>query len=206
MKKYSIILFSFVCIIGISCTSNSNEESLLIHKNYGWETQDDGGFVTADYKNFKSFKEFVNHIQTIVCEENIPRITLKNKQNIQHISLSNPCHLKYSCVLVKRKNIITLRNDIVEKQGRFYPLDSLELIMKRDLDNYGKRPLYADDPKKILFKIIYDTDEFLRFPETLKILVEVYEKTTQKTDIKIWLETPIPVPPPPPPPPKTNKH
>ena len=198
MKKYNIILFSIVCVIVISCTNNFNEERIVTHKNYGWEIQNDSLIVDVDYKEFKSFEGLVNHIENVVCEDHIPRITLKNKEYIQHINISNPCYLKYICVLVKSKNIITIYNDTVEKQGCFYPLDSLELVIKRDLNNYGKAPSYADHPDKLLFKITYDTDEFLKFPETLKTLVDVYEKTAQKTTIKIWVAAPIPVPPPPP--------
>ena len=206
MKKYSIILFSIVCVIVISCTNNFNEESILIHKSYGWKIQDTSLITDLDYKNFKKFKGFVKRIETIVCEDSIPRITLKHKDYIQYIRISNPCYFKYACVLLKSKNIITIHNNIIDKKGELYPMDSLEFIIKRDLNNYGKIPSYADHPDKLLFRITYDTDKFEQFPEILETLVNTYDKITQKQDIKIWIEEHTYVLPPPPPPIKTSKH
>lgn len=204
--KYTISLFSIIAILIAGCTGLTVEDSSVTYKNYGYETQDNSVFVNVDYTGFKTFKSFVNHIETSVCEGQIPKIRVKNKEYVTDVSISNPCFSKYGCILLKNKNIITLHNDLVERRGRFYSLDSLEFIIKRDVENYGRNPLYADHPNKVFFKITYDTANFEKFPETLKTLVDTYEKITQRADIKIWLATPIPVPPPPPPLPSTPSY
>ncbi|MBL4887462.1 MAG: hypothetical protein JKZ03_03225, partial [Flavobacteriaceae bacterium] len=82
----------------------------------------------------------------------------------------------------------------------FYPLDSLESILRRDIANNGKNPRLSDNPGKLLIYISYDKNGIEKLPNTLNKLTQAYEKITNKTDIKIWLNERFDFPPPPPPP------
>ena len=72
--------------------------------------------------------------------------------------------------------------------------------MRRDLENFGKNPELADNPRKLLFYVSYDSLQPDKLNRMLDGLTDVYLKITDSTNINIWLNERIELIPPPPPP------
>jgi hypothetical protein len=126
---------------------------------------------------------------------------LKTDKELKTIYFRNPCWEDFGCILIRQKNVIEIHNDTINKSDeKFYSLDSLESVIKRDFENNGKNPKLSDNPEKLLFYVSYNNLESKKLLKTLNKLTEVYERVTNRTDIKIWLNEKIYFIPPPPPP------
>src|SRR5690606_36207640 len=146
-------------------------------------------------------RELLNRTEDIVCNDSLPKITIKTDQKIKTIYFHNPCSENYGCILIKQKNVIEIHNDTIFKSWELsYPLDSLENVLLRDIENYGKNPELADNPRKLLIYLSYDSLQPDKLYRTLDVLTDVYSEITDSTNINIWLnERNNFIPPPPPP-------
>lgn len=194
--KIAIITLTFLALIG--CQSNAKKEKKLPEEQYGiWKLETDSIAVELKLKKYQNWKELIERTEKIVCNDSLPKLTLKNENLIKTVYFRNPCWKNFGCILIKEKNVIEIHNDSVIKSNKFYILDSLENILKRDIENNGKNPSLCDNPKKLLIKITYD-DKFGNLLKTLDKLTSTYNKVTTKTNINIWLNNKIEFIPPPP--------
>jgi len=201
MKTNIKILFLILLILSIiGCQNSEKKEQQLIKKDFGkWEKDSDSLGVELVYNRFKNWKDLLKRTERIACNDSIPKITLKSDNVIKTIYLHNPCWEKFACILIRHKNTIEIHNDTITKNYKvFYPLDSLENVLKRDIENNGKNPTLSDNPKKLLIYISYDKNGFENLPKTLDKLTQVYERITNKTNINIWLNEKFDFPEPPP--------
>ncbi|MGB5820692.1 MAG: hypothetical protein WBG90_14500 [Saonia sp.] len=178
------------------------KKELLTLVDYGrWNAQNDSLSVELKLREFKDFRELLNRTEDIVCNDSLPKVTIRTDQKIKTIYFHNPCWENYGCILIKQKNVIEIHNDTIFKSWELsYPLDSLENVLRRDIENYGKNPEFADNPKKLLICVSYDSLQPYRLYRTLDGLTNVYSKITDSTNINIWLNERIDFIPPPPPP------
>jgi hypothetical protein len=198
--KISFLILLILTIIG--CKNSEKKEKQLVQIDFGkWDKESDSLGVELVYNRFANWKDLLKRTERIACNDSIPKITLKSDNEIKTIYFHNPCWENFACILIKQKNTIEIHNDTINKNyENFYPLDSLESVLKRDIENNGKNPKLSDNPEKLLIYVSYDKNGFENLPKTLDKLTQAYERVTNKTDINIWLNEKFDIPPPPPPP------
>lgn len=183
--KISILILTILILV--SCNNNTKKEKLISEKRFGfWKSKNDSVSVELELSKYKNWKDIVKHIEKIVCNDSFPKLTLKNSQLIKTVYFRNPCWKNFGCLYIRKKNVIEICNDSVIKLNKSYSLDSLENILKRNIENKGKNPSLCENPKKLLINISYD-NKFDNLPKTLDRLTDAYNKITNKTDITIWL-------------------
>lgn len=198
--KISFLILLILTIIG--CQNSEKKERQLVQKDFGkWNKESDGLGVELALNRFDNWKDLIKRTEKIACNDSIPKITLKSDNEIKTIYFQNPCWENFASILIKQKNTIEIHNDTINKNyENFYPLDSLESVLKRDIENNGKNPKLSDSPEKLLIYVSYDKNGLENLPKTLDKLTQAYERITNKTDINIWLNEKFDIPPPPPPP------
>lgn len=201
MKTIIKISFLIIAISLLIRCQNSERSKPKLSVEYGKEkNQNDSLGVELRLNSFKNFRELVSRTNKIVCNDSLPKITLTSEKKLKTIYFQNPCWENYGCILIKQKNTIEIHNDTISKAWEtYYSIDSLENVLRRDIENYGKNPMLADNPKKLLIYLSYDFKGLERLPKTLDLIIESYSKITNSTDINIWLQEKHEIPPPPPP-------
>ncbi len=182
------------------CQNSSKPTAQIIKKDFGLlAKENDSISIELILDQFKDYDELIYRAEDIVCNDSLPKITLKNKNKTKRIYFRNPCWEELGCLLIKQKNVIEIHNDTIKKSyERYFTLDSLPSVLKRDLENNGKDPSLCENPEKLLIYISYDKDGTKKLINTLNRLINAYEKVTDRTDLKIWLHKRLKIPPPPP--------
>jgi hypothetical protein len=195
--KISFLILLILTIIG--CSKSDKKEKQLIKIEFGnLDSKNDSLGVELELNRFKNWKELIDRTERISCNDSLPKITIKSGNIIKTIYFQNPCWKDVGCILIKQRNVIEIHNDTINKSDmNFYPLDSLQGVIKRDIENNGKDPDLCDNPEKLLFFVTFDNYQIEHLSKTLDILTESYSRITNKTDIIIWLNDKIPPPPPP---------
>ncbi|MDX6748161.1 hypothetical protein SHK09_15290 [Polaribacter sp. PL03] len=200
--KETFLILLILTIVG--CQNYDKKENLLVQKEFGkWRKNCDSLSVELNLEKFNNWNELIERAERISCNDSVPKITLKTEKISKTIYFQNPCWEKFACILIKEKNVIVINNNkVIKNSEKFYPLDSLKTILKKDYYNFGKNPSLSDNPEKLLIQISYEKNEFKNFKKTLKKLTETYEEIAKNRNINIWLneriET-IPITKPPPP-------
>ena len=190
-----VIFFLFTILFGCQNTKKKH----ITKTTFGKQKGSDSPGAELVYDKYYNWGDIIKETERMVCNDSIPKITLKFNHEIKTIYFHNPCWEDFGCILIKAKNTIEIHNDtIIKNHQNFYPLDSLKAVLKRDLENNGKIPNLSDSPKKFLIYISYDKNKFENFPKTLDKLTQAYQHVTNKTDINIWLNKRLNIPPPPP--------
>ncbi|GGG60527.1 hypothetical protein [Bizionia arctica] len=204
--KISFLILLILTIIG--CQNSDRKEKPLAQKEFGkWKTENESLGVELEINRFNKWNDLLERTEKIVCNDSLPKITFTTEKELKTIYFRNPCWEDFACILIKQKNVIEIHNDTINKNDEnFFPLDSLESVLKRDIENNGENPRLSDNPEKLLIYISYDNKHgFKELPNTLNQLTETYNRITNKTDIKIWLNEKIYFIPPPPPPKELNE-
>ncbi|OBQ46414.1 hypothetical protein JJL45_11780 [Tamlana sp. s12] len=197
--KISLLILLVFTIIG--CHSNNKKEKQLVKIEFGnINSENDSLGVELELNRFKNWKDILKRTERIACNDSLPKITIKSDNRIKTIYFLNPCWDDFGCILIRKKNVIEIHNDTINKSDmNFYQIDSLQKVIKRDIENNGKNPDLCDNQDKLLFYISYNDNLIGNLPKTLDELTESYYRITGKTDIKIWLNEKIYFVPPPPP-------
>ena len=58
---------------------------------------------------------------------------------------------------------------------RTFPLDSLDVLMKRHYLNYGKLEFYADKPQKVMISITYKSNELKELNYLLADIISSFD-------------------------------
>lgn len=200
--KTSFLILIFLTLF--NCQNVDKESNKIIEKCFGLlNNENDSIAVELNLSKFNNWKELLERTEQIVCNDSIPKISLKSDSIIKRIYFQNPCWKNFSCFLIKEKNIIEIYNDTINKSNeKFYSLDSLAMVLKRDIDNNGQNPSWSDNPEKLLIYISYDNYGIKKLSNTLNLLTQAFEQVTDRSDLKIILDEkvevlPILQPPPP---------
>ena len=204
--KISFILFLILLINGCKKVEKTEDEPIkkekaIVQREFGdWKTENQSLGVELHTKKFNNWNDLVERASKIVCNDSIPKITLKTDDEIRTIYFHNPCWEQDSYKIIKSKNVYEIHNDTIFKnKENFFPLDSLEKILKKDIENNGVNPMFSENSKKLIVSISYDkNNEFERLLNHLDKLTDKYYGITNKTDIKIWLTNKEYLKPPPP--------
>ncbi len=133
------------------------------------KTNSDSLGVELELNRFKNWKDVLDRTESIVCNDSLPKITLRTHKKLKTVYFQNPCSKNFGCILIKQKNVIEIHNDTINKSAEhFYPLDSLESVLKKDIENKGKNPRLSDNPEKLLIYVSYnDKNGFEKLPKNI---------------------------------------
>lgn len=193
--KMSFVLTLILIINGCGKVEKKEQEPIeketaIVQREFGkWKTENDSLGVELDTKRFNNWIDLVERAGKIVCNDSIPKITIRTNNEIRTIYFHNPCWAHDSYKIIKSKNVVEIHNDTIFKHEKgSFPLDSLESVLKMDVNNNGINPMLSENSKKLVISISYDKkNEFNKLLENLDKLTEQYYGITNKTDIKIWL-------------------
>ena len=193
--KISFAVILILTIIGCRNIDKKENESVqketaLIKMEFGkWNKQNDSLGVELDVNNFENWLELINRTEKIVCNDSIPKITSTTDSEIKTIYFRNTCLKEDSIRIIKTKNVIEIYNNKISKNNESgIPLDSLENVLRKDIENNGKNLELSESSEKLTICIQYDDkNDFKNLPNILKQLTETYYRITNKTDLKILL-------------------
>jgi hypothetical protein len=138
MKNTLKTSFTIILILIINgCGKNekkeqkSNEKEIaIVERKFGkWKTENDSLGVELNTKKFNNWIDLVERAGKFVCNDSIPKITLRTNNEIRTIYFHNPCWEEDSYKIIKSKNVIEIHNNIIFKyeMGTF-PQDSLKVF------------------------------------------------------------------------------
>ncbi|WP_204346669.1 hypothetical protein [Psychroserpens algicola] len=193
--KISFAVILILAIIGCENIDKKEKvsvqtEKALIEMEFGkWKTKDESLGVDLEVNNFENWFDLINRIEKIVCNDSLPKMTLTTDSEIKTIYFRNTCSKEDSFRIIKTKNVITIYNDKISKNNKSgIPLDSLENVLRKDIDNNGKNLDLSESSEKLTICVQYDDkSEFNNLPNILNQLTETYYRITNKTDLKILL-------------------
>ena len=133
------------------------KEIALVQRAFGtWQTKNDSLGVELNAKQFDNWFDFVERASKIVCNDSVPKITLKTDDEIRTIYFYNHCREKDASKIIKSKNVIEIHNDTIFKHPKgAFPLDSLKSVLKMDITNNGINPMLSENPEKLVISISY---------------------------------------------------
>ncbi|WP_296313129.1 hypothetical protein [Winogradskyella sp. UBA3174] len=193
--KISFALILILSTIGCGKVEKKEKESIeketvIVQMEFGkWKTENDSLGVELKTKQFNKWVDLVERAGKIVCNDSLPKITLITGDEIKTIYFQNPCWEEDSYKIIKQKNVFEIHNDTIFKNREsIFPIDSLESVLRKDIENNGVNPILSENSEKLMFFISYDKKNgFKKLPIILNKLTEKYYVITNKTDIKIWL-------------------
>jgi hypothetical protein len=193
--KISFAVILILTIIGCRNIDKKENESVqketaLIQMEFGkWNKQNDSLGVELDVNNFENWLELINRTEKIVYNDSIPKITSTTDSEIKTIYFRNTCSKEDSFRIIKTKNVIAIYNNKISKNNESgIPLDSLENVLRKNIENNGENLGLSESSEKLTICIQYDDkNDFKNLPNILKQLTETYYRITNKTDLKILL-------------------
>ena len=200
MFNKTVFIISLISLM-VSCKKTVVKEAQIVHKKYGkWEYISDSLSVELQIENFKNYKELVERVERIKCNDSFPKLVLRKGDEIKSIYFQNFCYENYRCVLIKQRNTIQIYKDSIIKNDLFYPMDSLVSILKKDLENFGKVESLCDNPEKLFIYISLNKNWSEKLPYAIDKLTEAYDEVSNNRGINIileeWIEFANPLHPP----------
>lgn len=178
MKRNNIFIFLIFLFI-LSC-GKGNKEEFYYPTLKEFETIENKDIILLNsFSNFKVFKSEMWHYYRRNPGKN-PVILLKDNNHFYFIKYAD----KYGCIppIIKLKNVIGVSKDSIYKWNEFYPVDSLEQILKNDLMNYGRNNKLADNPKSLVIQLLNPEKESIEDIENnLTNLCRIYNKIKSET-------------------------
>ena len=190
--KISVLIFLVLTIIGCQNVEKkeenlNQEEKDLIEKEFGkLKTENDSLEVELNINQFNNWNDLAGRTEKIVCNDSLPIIKLTTDKELKTIYFHNVCWDGSSFKGIKQKNVVEIHNDMIKKNERIFPMDSLKSVLRRDIENNGKNPQLSENPNKLTILISYD-HKFQNLLKILNQLIKTYEKITNETDINIRL-------------------
>ena len=193
--KVSFVLILSLTIIGCRNADKKEKESTgketaLVQMEFGkWNSQNDSLGVELNVSSFENWIDLINRIEKIVCNDSIPKITATTNNEIKTIYFRNTCLEEDVIRFIKLKNVIGIHNNKIRKNNESrIPLDNLENVLRKDIENNGKELSLSESSEKLTICIQYDDkNEFNNLPNILNQLTDTYYRITNKTDLKILL-------------------
>ena len=189
--KLSVLIFLALTMIGCQNVekkeSLNQEEKLLNQKEFGkLKAENDSLEVEININQFNNWIDLARRTEEIVCNDSLPIIKLTTDKELKTIYFHNICWDGSSFQGIKEKNVVEIHNEMIKKNERIFPMDSLKSVLRRDVKNNGENPRLSENPNKLTILISYD-NEFQNLPNILNRITKTYEKITNKTDINIRL-------------------
>lgn len=199
-----IKLFTFIFLAIAACQTKPEGPKHII---YGLlEPAQDSLGVELDLTQFQTLRALVEQAGAIPCQDSLPKIVIRKADTVKSVYLQNPCMKNLGCVLISRKNLVTIRNGFIYRYAHApCPLDSLEPLLSRNFANYGEDRDLSDIPARLIIDITSDSVGLEQLPELLDRITIIYEQAIRADDTTANLNVRLMQPPPPPPPPPPNR-
>ena len=125
MKNTLKLSFAIILILLINgCGKNEKKEqepkeTVVVQREFGkWKTKNDSLVVELNTKKFNNWNDLVERVGKIVCNDSIPKITLRTNNEIRTIYFHNPCWEDDSYKIIKSKNVFEIHNDTIFKHEK----------------------------------------------------------------------------------------
>ncbi len=203
MKKIILLLF---IIIFFSCQKKDKLKTYYPTKNIFLNLRN-----TTELKlqNFTNFGELVDTLGHYKYKGKIATFIFENKNteyNFRVTTFFGDC----GPPIIKFKNIIGISPDTIFKNNNYYPLDSLDFLLKKDLLNNGKDLKFSNSSKKLIVSL--SISEKGKIFELKKLLARVFqsynkikEEATDSIELNLQFNKRLKIIPPPPKPPEIDE-
>jgi len=193
--RMSFVFLLILAIIGCQNIDKKVNESVqketgLVQIEFGkLNQQNDSLSVELDVNSFENWSDLINRTEKIVCNDSVPKITLTTDNEIKILYFKNTCLKEESSRIIKTKNVIGIYNNKISKNNESgISLDSLESVLRNDIENNGKNIRLSESSKKLTICIQYDDkNDFKNLGDILKEITETYYRITNKMDLKVLL-------------------
>lgn len=139
---------------------------------------------TIRLSSYASFDEFLSDMWNFYRTKprKTPVVLLEKNDQRFFIKYSNGWD--HQPHIVKIKNQIGISKDSVYKWERFYPIDSLKSLLKKDLFNNGANNKLADNPQSFRIRLLHPNKKTMQdIEDSLLHLLDIYnEINTQVND------------------------
>ena len=208
MKTTIYILISFLFFISCNLEKEhkGNEKDIYFYPTLN-RFEEESNKVIIKLDSVSSFKELINRIEKITCENNTPVVTYNDNNSIFNLITFRKCPTDNSIDCWKERNEIIITHDSIHTS--FFDrlgLDSLSMIVRKHILNKRKDYMYSDSPRMAFFSIQNDSLFTIeKTKEVLLIISESFNKINKETgdslplNINIGTEKIIKIKPPPPP-------
>ena len=175
LAKYVVILF-FLASCGM-------ENKQLIE--YGYITKsNDSLSVSIRVSEFKTYGEFLNRLNKIVCNDSIPKVVIENDKNIRNIYPLEFCNPPLANP--RPRNTFYINKDSIYKNYRKIAPKELSSIMKSNFENLEQDIELAEKPEKILFIFeFYVKEKSIGVENYLELITKSYDLLNTKNELKI---------------------
>jgi len=198
-------------LITASCNKNTDSKVLIeakkedpILKEYGDPTKFKKlPHAALNFDDFESFSNLFQRCEKIACNDSIPKIIIERDSVLKHIYLVNKCPENGSRFPSKMDTsliYVSVRNDSIYKNRRYYPLDSLEQFIPKKFGNSSKKDIENGNSSRLIIILTNESCEQKNLLRKIDFLTDLYESITGKTDVNFLLFDRSLIPPPPEPP------
>ena len=188
LKLNVLIIAVFLCA---NCSVNNKTTTYhgIIDKN------NLSKIVKIESTHFKTFDELVDRIEQISCYDSIPTLSIKDGKEERLLGLANPCWEGVACILIKRRNILKIRDEKIQITNEI-SLDSLKPIMTTHYNNYGESFQFSESPNKAIISITYEQNKMNSLISILRNVIRIYSSLNLELPLIVSLDKEIPPPPP----------
>ncbi len=199
MKKWMIFI---ILLTLVSCKKNKIEKFYYPNKAEFLKLSKNNPKLEISY--FNNFEKLMDTLEKLNNIDNKAVFTVK-REKIEFNFISSTFFGKcFSAPRIKFFNILSISKDSIFKDDTFYPFNSLKMLLKKDLLNYGKDLNYSSSPNELIISITEKKEHLENlvlkiFKEFNKIQSETKDSLTLNINFNRRLEIFPPLPNPPPP-------
>ncbi|TDQ25461.1 hypothetical protein DFQ07_1883 [Tenacibaculum caenipelagi] len=154
-------------------------------------------YKLVDIKTFENYNALIDSVENLKYSSKQTFLKLEDEKATYNILASTFFGQDYPPI-IKFKNILSISSDSILKNSK-YPIDSLKIVLKRDLENFGRNDSLSDSPKKLIVSITTDLHNLENL--IIKICSTFNEIKTTSTDslqLNLQLNKRLEIVPPPP--------
>lgn len=209
MNKINIVIITSLLLLSCKQKERQNLKTISHYPNKTF-FKDSSRLKIIHLNQFENFKELVNSVNNIFCNDSIPVIEIENKSDIFNFIPMNHCpDGAINCEFHINNNIVIDTDSIFSVYLDTYKINNLDTILNNHILNPKKNFRYADSPEKAYIHLKINNKYNITKTEDLLINIfsafnKVRSSKTDSLPLRISLKNfLIKDLPPPPPPPKT---
>jgi len=155
--------------------------------------------------SLKNFRELINKIDLIACENKTPVITFQNENLEYKLIPMNDCSERRRIFDYYDRNVLNIEPDkVIVDNLREYGIDSLSIILRNHYLNENKEPFFSDTPEKAFVQVYVDTiSDIGKTKELLIKIMDAFDEIKGDSlslgiQFEKYLLSDLSLPPPPP--------